>query len=136
MEKQREGRCLCGAVRFTTTGEPGSVALCYCASCRRHSGAPMVAYADFARAQVRFLQGEPARFASSPGVRRGFCAACGSTLCYEGENLPDMIHLHLGAFDDPSDLPPTEVACAEERLSWLPPRGAATVRTKPPKGPA
>src|SRR4051794_40882932 len=37
---QFEGGCLCGAVRFTATGEPKGVYWCHCQSCRRHSGAP------------------------------------------------------------------------------------------------
>jgi len=52
-------------------------------------------------------------------VRRGFCATCGSTLCYEGERWPGEVHLHIGAFDDPSSLAPTGQAFPEERLPWL-----------------
>jgi hypothetical protein len=37
---QFEGGCLCGAVRFTATGQPKGVYWCHCQSCRKHSGAP------------------------------------------------------------------------------------------------
>jgi len=66
-----------------------------------------------------FTSGRPSRFASSPGVLRGFCAQCGSTLTYEGDRWPDEIHVHVGAFDSPESFPPQEDAFAEERLSWL-----------------
>ena len=37
------------------------------------------------------------------GVRRGFCARCGSTLTYETDALPGEIHVHIGALDRPED---------------------------------
>jgi len=60
-----------------------------------------------------------ATYASSEGVRRGFCAACGSPLTYESARWPTEIHFHVSAFDRPEDFPPTDHAFAEERLSWL-----------------
>lgn len=113
------GGCLCGAVRFEATSPPLLVAFCHCGSCRRHTGAPVAAYVDFRRADVRFVAGEPARFASSPGVRRGFCAACGSTLTFEGENRPDEVHIHIGALDEPEKFAPVAADFPELKLPWL-----------------
>ena len=118
MTATRPGRCLCGAVSFETTGDPKWTAWCHCQSCRRHSGAPASAYAGFEKLNVRW-SGEPAWFVSSPGVRRGFCATCGSTLAYEGDRWPTETHLHVGGFDDPSDLAPKGEVFAEERLPWF-----------------
>ena len=114
----REGRCLCGAVRFTADGEPKWTGYCHCQSCRRHTGAPVSAYAGFETAKVRF-SGDLSYFESSPGVRRGFCGRCGSTLTYEGDRWPGEVHLHVGAFDDPGTLAPKGHAFADERVSWL-----------------
>lgn len=119
MTETYEGGCLCGAVRFRAEGPAKWTAYCHCASCRRHTGAPVSAYAGFERAQVVFTEGEPAHFASSAGVVRGFCGVCGSTLSYEGERWPTELHLHIGAFDRPEALAPTDHAFAEERLSWM-----------------
>jgi hypothetical protein len=114
------GRCLCGAIRFTADDPPKWTGYCHCESCRRHTGAPVSAYAGFETAKVRFTEGAPAYFASSPGVRRGFCARCGSTLSFEGERWPGEVHLHVGAFDDPAHLAPSgRPAFEEERLPWL-----------------
>ena len=115
----REGHCLCGAVRFTADGEPKWTSYCHCQCCRRHTGAPVSAYAGFEAAKVRFSGGALSTFESSPGVRRGFCARCGSTLTYEGDRWPGEVHLHVGAFDDPAALAPTGHAFADERLPWL-----------------
>ena len=114
-----EGRCLCGAVRFQASGPPKWTAYCHCDSCRRHTGAPVAAFAGFEAEMVRFF-GEPmSLYASSPGVERGFCPRCGSTLTYAGRRWPTEIHFHIGAFEAPQDFPPTGAAFAEERLPWL-----------------
>jgi hypothetical protein len=114
-----EGRCLCGNIRFTADGPPKWTSYCHCQSCRRHTGAPVSAYAGFETAKVRFSGGALSYFESSPGVRRGFCGRCGSTLTYEGDRWPGEVHLHVGAFDDPTALAPTGHAFADERLPWL-----------------
>ena len=119
MPDVQTGGCLCGAVRFAASGPAKWTGYCHCHSCRRHTGAPVAAFAGFEGDQVTFTKGAPATFASSPGVRRGFCARCGSTLTYEGERWAGEIHIHVGAFDDPEAFPPTGEGFAEERLSWL-----------------
>ncbi len=115
----REGGCLCGAVRFRAEGDPKWVAFCHCTSCRRHTGAPVSAYAGYERDRVVVSGDGFTAFASSPGVRRGFCARCGATLTYEGERWPTEMHFHVGAFDDPAGVVPTGHAFPEERLPWL-----------------
>jgi hypothetical protein len=116
---KRTGGCLCGAVRFVADGPPKWTSYCHCRSCRRQTGAPVSAYAGFRTASVRFEGNMPTYYVSSPGVRRGFCATCGSTLTYEGERWPNEVHLHIGTFDDPSTLAPTGHAFADERVPWL-----------------
>ena len=114
-----EGGCLCGAIRFRAEGDPKWTGYCHCASCRRHTGAPVSAYAGYAAEKVTVIKGTPAEYASSPGVRRGFCPKCGSTLTYRGDRWPGEVHIHVGAFDDPAAFPPRGHAFAEERLRWM-----------------
>ncbi len=113
-----EGGCLCGEIRFATEGPAKWTSYCHCRSCRRQTGAPVAAYAGFETAQVRFTKGMPAYYASSPGVRPGFCGRCGTPLTYEGERWPGEIHLHVGAFDDPETFAPAGHAFVDEPLSW------------------
>ena len=116
----QEGGCLCGAVRFRLLGPPFEIDYCHCHSCRKHSGAPVSAFADCKRHLVEFTKGTPKLFESSPGVRRGFCAECGSTLTYESDALPDEIHIHIGALDRPEDFPPHgRPTFSAERLPWF-----------------
>ena len=115
----KKGGCLCGDVRFSADGPAKWTSYCHCQSCRRHTGAPVAAYAGFATSAVLFTEKPPTYFESAPGVRRGFCSRCGSTLTYEGDRWPGEIHLHVGAFDDAGTLAPTGHAFPEERLPWL-----------------
>lgn len=119
MQQIHMGGCLCGQVRFSVSGPAKWTAYCHCQSCRRHSGAPVSAFAGFERDQVSFTAGEMTRYSTSPGVLRGFCGRCGSTLTYEGDRWPSEVHFHVGAFDQPEAFPPTEHAFAEERISWV-----------------
>lgn len=124
MSEIHTGRCLCGAVSFEAKGPAKWTGYCHCESCRRHTGAPVTAFAGFEKDQVSFTRGLPSRFDSSPGVLRGFCAQCGSTLTYEGDRWPTEIHIHVGAFDAPESFPPQGHAFPEERLAWLHIEGA------------
>ena len=120
MSESWTGGCLCGAVRFRAEGAPKWVVWCHCHSCRKHSGAPASAFAAFDEARVEVTTGEITKFASSPGMLRGFCSTCGSTLtCQGGPSPPDEIHFHIGAFDRAEALAPTAEFFKEERLPWL-----------------
>ena len=66
----------------------------------------MSAFADCKGGVVEFTKGALTLYKSSPGVRRGFCARCGSTLTYETDALPGEVHVHIGALDRPEDFPP------------------------------
>ncbi len=113
------GRCLCGGVQLVASGEPDGVAACHCAACRRHSGAPCAVFADYRSDRVILTGASFTRYESSPGIWRGFCGICGSTISYQGANLPDMIHLHIGMFDDPARFQPQAEENKDGRLPWL-----------------
>ncbi|MBW8296115.1 GFA family protein [Sphingopyxis sp.] len=113
------GACLCGAVRIKAIGEPDSIVACHCNSCRRHTGGPCAVFADYAVESVIFTAEKPVIFSSSPGVTRGFCKKCGSTISYQGENLPDMIHLHVGVFDAPRSFWPQAEEQMDEGMPWV-----------------
>lgn len=123
-----EGGCLCGDVRYRAKGAPNWVAWCHCQSCRRHSGAPAAGFVAFDEALVDVTQGEITRFASSPGMQRGFCARCGSTLTCQGGQRPGEVHLHIGSFDRAEELIPTFEIFPEERMPWFP-HGALGARS-------
>lgn len=113
------GRCLCGAVRFEAKGQPKWVSWCHCESCRRHSGAPASVFVAFENDAVVVKEGVIATYSSSPGVQRGFCEKCGSTLTCANERLPTERHYYVGTFERAAELRPTGEFYAGERLPWL-----------------
>lgn len=119
MSEQYDGGCLCGAVRFRAVGDPKWILWCHCQSCRKHSGAPASVFVAFEHKAVTVVKGEITKFNPSPGVQRGFCARCGSTLTCENEKFPTEAHFHVGAFDRAAELKPSGHIFPEERLPWL-----------------
>lgn len=117
--ESHEGGCLCGAVRYRASGRPLWVAHCHCRSCRRASGAAFVTWAGFAQAAFAVTAGEPAQFASSPGVARGFCAACGSPLTYQAERFAGEVHVTVGTLDVPEAFPPEVHVWCAHALPWV-----------------
>ena len=115
------GSCMCGAVRYATTGEPFSIIHCHCRSCRKHNGAPVVTLAGFRTGQVNFTGDERRIYASTPGVERAFCGKCGTPLTWEGdgEELGTIIELHISTFDNPARMMPTAHAFDAERIPWF-----------------
>jgi hypothetical protein len=115
-----DGGCLCGAVRYRFSGTPSSSDNCHCRSCRRASGAPVVAWITVGCSEFTLLSGAPAVFHSSPGVTRQFCSRCGTALTYQSERHPDTIDITTASLDDPDAYPPTTEVWLEDRLSWQP----------------
>ncbi len=118
-EHTSNGGCLCGAVRYRAGGAPLLVEYCHCGMCRRAGGAPVVVWADFAAGDFSFVQGAPAQYESSPGILRGFCAACGSTLTFQRGPAPPKFSVTVGTMDDPHALAPRQHIFAADALPWL-----------------
>jgi hypothetical protein len=114
------GQCHCGAIHYEMPTEVLHHALCHCTDCRRHSGAPMVAWAMVPVEQFRLTRGQPAIYHSSEHGRRHFCAACGTSLFYVNEaHLPGMIDIQTATLDTPDVLPPTAHIQVADRISWM-----------------
>jgi hypothetical protein len=97
------GGCLCGAVRYSFTAKTTPVTYCHCSMCRRWHG-HVGAYFAVDREHVRVDDARHlAWFASSPGVRRGFCRECGSSLFFDEAADPKM-GLCAGSLDEPTGL--------------------------------
>lgn len=99
----RTGGCLCGAVRYRVTGALRDVLLCHCEQCRRTSGY-QVAATRAQRADVSLEADAGLRwYESSPGVYRGFCGECGSSLFWQPGD-PHSLGIMAGSLDSPTGL--------------------------------
>ncbi len=118
------GGCLCGKVRYEVSGSSIWKSVCYCESCTRAAGAPAIAYAGFEKSKFRLLHGSIEIYESSPGVLRGFCRRCGTSLTYQKnpkvlEGALDDMYIATRTLDNPNAYPPDEHVHYGERVSWF-----------------
>lgn len=120
MTSHLEGGCLCGHIRFRTTGEPGFPHTCSCRMCQRHTGALTAAWVEFPAEAVAWTGpgGAPAVYRSSDRSSRAFCPRCGSSLGAV-DDAP-VIALLTGCFDKPQlkALKPASHSYRSARPRW------------------
>lgn len=114
------GGCHCGSIRYEVDGEPLTHALCHCADCRRHAGAPVVGWTMYPEAALRVLKGTPRVYASSLHGRRHFCPDCGTGLFYRNADvLPGIVDVQSATYDDPDAVPARVHIQVAERIGWM-----------------
>jgi hypothetical protein len=118
-EDRFEGGCLCGAVRYLATARSVRGVICHCSMCRKHSGAPALAFVHFPVAAFAWLKAEPKWYRSSKYAQRGFCAACGSTVAMREEVLADRVQVCVGSLDEPNRVQINDHVWTQERVSWF-----------------
>ena len=76
------GRCFCGAVEFSVTGEPAGMGYCHCESCRTWSAGPVNAFSLWQPDALVVSKGAEhiASFNKTPGSTRKWCTKCGGHL--------------------------------------------------------
>lgn len=120
MTQSYSGGCLCGAVRFVATGEPGFPHDCSCRWCQRHTGSLSATWVEFDSADVAWVgsAGAPALYRSSETSSRAFCGQCGSSIGAV-DDAP-VVALLVGSFDTPGlpELRPTSHSFADGLPDW------------------
>ena len=116
-----QGGCLCGAVRYTVTGEPKRMAQCHCKDCQRASGTGHMSLAMFAEEDVS-VEGELGEYAvtaDSGNINtREFCPKCGSRVFSRNSGRPGIRNVAVGTADDTSWFEPQAIVYASGRASW------------------
>lgn len=105
---QRSGHCLCGAVRFTVTGEPVTVRVCWCRDCQHiaANGTVNMIVPTTALAHEGLLGEYTVTAHSGNAITRQFCPACGSHLFAKTDARPQFRVVRVGNLDDPSSVAP------------------------------
>ena len=121
MNKQLEatGGCQCGANRFKIFGVPHLAEYCHCNSCRKASGAPVMAWVGMALADFKITQGTPECYASSAVVKRTFCKVCGTSLTQFATEFPGEIYVSISILDDQTSISPDTHIWRSDRLPWF-----------------
>ena len=112
------GGCLCAAVRYALRGPPTYSAHCHCRSCQRAIGAGFATWSGVKPENFEVTLGRIATYASSPGVERGFCQKCGTSLTYSGDGWTD-IGVLSATLDDPGVAKPTTNVYLDHQLPWV-----------------
>ena len=124
----REGGCLCGAVRYVLKAEPLMTAVCHCTHCQRQSGGvfstnlaiPDAAYVQTGETKVFTDKGD-----SGKAVWRHFCGACGSPILSKVEAMPGLSLVKAGTLDDLSGLKPGIEVYTDHAAAWVVPIAGA-----------
>jgi hypothetical protein len=87
--------------------------------CRKHSGAPALAFVHFAVQDFTWLRGAPTRYRSSEFAERGFCVKCGSTLSMHEEVLAERVQIAVGSLDDPGRVRIDDHVWTKDRIPWF-----------------
>ena len=114
------GGCLCGAVRYEIAGELTRASHCHCSMCRKQHGAAFGSYAAVGRADFRWVSGESeiARFEATPGIARGFCRRCGSTLFWDADDAQGF-GVALGTVDGDPGVRPSLHIFVGSKAPWF-----------------
>ena len=112
-DSKATGRCLCGAVTITLTGEHKKVGICHCSMCRRWSGAPLMALEAGQEIDIAGKD-QVATYRSSDWAERAFCKTCGTNLYYRLVEADEHM-VCAGILDDQADLVLTSQIFIDEK---------------------
>jgi hypothetical protein len=107
------GKCFCGAVELTVTGQPAAMGYCHCESCRSWSAGPVNAFTLWSPDAVKVTKGSEhiGTYHKTEASHRQFCKTCGGHLMtdHPGFKLVDVyaatipglpfkpaLHVHYG----------------------------------------
>jgi hypothetical protein len=93
--------------------------ICHCSMCRRHSGAPVLAFVHFPATAFVWLKSKPNWYRSSAHAERGFCGRCGSTVGMREDVLADRVQVCVGSLDEPHRVRIDDQVWTRERISWF-----------------
>ncbi|MDE2445348.1 MAG: GFA family protein [Alphaproteobacteria bacterium] len=99
----KTGSCLCGAVAFEIHGPMDDAVACHCSQCRKMTGNYWTS-THVTNADLKFTRQDGLKwYVSSPGIKRGFCKECGSSLFWKKDGS-DVTSMCVGAIDGKSGL--------------------------------
>jgi hypothetical protein len=115
------GSCLCGVVAWEAGAPLQLTHHCHCGRCRKAHGAAYATVGLCDAGAFRFVRGADrvARYESSPGLLRAFCAQCGSVVPDDQAPWNGSVLIHLGPLDDdPGEQPMFHIFTAS-KAPWF-----------------
>ncbi len=124
MSSKITGHCLCGAIQYESTDEPGFQANCHCEDCRRATGSAYGSNVFVTLESLTMTKGETATYEhkSDTGnvMTKHFCGKCGSQLFSENGAHPERRGIRVGTIDDASWFQPKANVFSSRKLPSTP----------------
>ena len=120
-----EGGCYCGVIRYVIKGPPLWAGHCHCRSCQMALGGPFVTWAKVAAEDFAVVKGQLKICEKTPGIKRGFCGDCGTTLTYaaqqevDGQDWSKDAWFSATTLDDPSIASPGAHVFVSHQQGWI-----------------
>lgn len=119
-EKSLSGSCLCGAVRYTATGEAQRFYHCHCKRCRKASGTGHASNL-FLKGSIAWQSGEELiktfKVPEAERFTNSFCEICGGRVPRFIEHY-GVVFIPAGSLDVEPDLVPQARIFTGSRTSW------------------
>lgn len=101
------GGCLCGAVRYATTGQPRYQANCHCSFCKKVTGSAYLVETVFlseniALSGTSYKTYEMCSPSHGRTMRVHFCSECGTSVALSFARFPAVQAICSGTYDDPN----------------------------------
>ena len=118
----RRAACSCGQLHLVVEGEPLRISVCHCLACQRRTGSVFGVQARFPRDRVQ-ITGRSTAFTrtgdSGGSATFHFCPACGATVYYEIDQLPEVLAVPVGVFAEPTFPAPRVSVYEDRRHAWV-----------------
>ena len=118
------GRCLCGAVQYSSEAEPLMTAVCHCENCQQQTGTAFSIIVGVPIGSIVFEKDETLseyldHGESGRAVRRKFCNNCGSPIISLVDSSLGLELIKAGTLNDKSWLKPTTQFWCETAQPWV-----------------
>jgi hypothetical protein len=122
--QERNGGCLCGAVRYVLKGEPRAATLCHCTHCQKNGGGVLsfnlvIRESDYEQSGETMVYVDTGD--SGNPVYRHFCGRCGSPILAKIAAAPGKVVLKAGTLDSMDGLQPQSEIYTDHAVAWLEP---------------
>ncbi len=113
------GKCECGAVRYTVADEFRYAANCHCSNCRASTGSAFKPFAGIERERLEVVEGaDRLMIVGEDDENHTRCAECGSLL-FSVVRDGAWVHVAMGSLVEEPSIRPTEHIFVGSKAPWF-----------------
>jgi len=114
-----DGKCECGAVRYSVADEFLYAANCHCSNCRASTGSAFKPFAGIERDKLTVTEGQEKLLVyGDDDLNHTRCGVCGSLL-YSVVRDGKYVHVALGSLADEPSIRPSEHIFVGSKAPWF-----------------